>query len=95
MGRDEGRILGLEKGFDIGYEVGLYMGCVLVLTSQRVNMMNITARESKVHRHVDALYRLLSCDLGSSEGAIWWDPHVRCLLLVLLLLLLFQILVDK
>jgi hypothetical protein len=75
LGRDEGRILGLEKGFDIGYEVGMYMGCVLVIKSQRMDVVNRnTARDSKMYRHVDALLSYID----GGAATMWWDPHVRC-----------------
>lgn len=53
MGRDEGRLLGLDKGFEIGYEMGVYLGCITML---HASCAAGEWKHSKRARHIDALY---------------------------------------
>jgi hypothetical protein len=66
LGRDEGRLLGLDKGFEIGYEMGVYLGCISLLRDAPPDAL----KHPKIARHIDALYQHMT----TTDPVVTMDP---------------------
>lgn len=63
-GRQDGKALGIQKGFEVGHEIGYYAGCVHIW--RQLGDKNKNSNSTRVEKAINALEDLLrSFPLGS------------------------------
>lgn len=63
VGRQDGKALGIQKGFEIGHEIGFYSGCIQIWRQLRDrNQEFISARAEKAISALEELLRSFPVD---------------------------------